>query len=174
MHAISLAPLYLELWVEINIPLSLGVWVLTIGQSLQGLVLLSRMIPTSYKWRLVKVQVGGSSVSQSDKEGLKENFKKKCIRRKSSPLNLALRDDVCMANVISLSYLALVNRLRACGVTLHNIRVWSRDLWYPILGYTPDSYAQTKGWFVTIFQNLVDVGENICYLIQHLIVNPGR
>ena len=79
-----------------------------------------------------------------------------------------------MANVIPLSNLALVGCFDGHGASVQNFRVWSRDLWYLILGYTPDSYAQTRGWFVTIFQNLVDVGENIWYLIQHLIVNPGR
>ena len=95
-------------------------------------------------------------------DGLKDAIKKKCIRRKTSPLKLSLGDDVYMADVIPLSDLALVGRFGGRGVSIQSFREWTKALWSPVLGYVLESYALTKGWFVSIFQNSVDA----CHILK--------
>jgi hypothetical protein len=75
----------------------------------------------------------------------------KCIKHKSTPVKLVLRDDVCMHEFLDMMSKSLVGRFmgRRMGEPLLNS--WFKETWELVLEYMPNFYILVCGWMGFIF-----------------------
>jgi hypothetical protein len=76
-------------------------------------------------------------------EGI-SNKHKKCVKKRNSPINLVLSEEVKLHEVVTMVELAMVRWFYGQRIGCRSLRVWVHDQWEHVLGYSPSFSILTK------------------------------
>jgi hypothetical protein len=123
-----------------------------------------KQIEDTHLWGVVEevgreVSASNEATISIGKEGFHNMYAKEWRVKKNKP-RVTLGRDVGMQEVGMISARGLVGRFGYRALGAREIHRWVEVTWNPMLGYLPEVFILTRGWFCFIFKSLEDV-ENI-------------
>jgi hypothetical protein len=89
----------------------------------------------------------------------KRKHSRKCIKQRSTPINLVLGEEVKMHKVVQLEEMALVEGFLGHYIGDKGLKKWMVGVWKTVLGYDPITYVLSRGWLAFYFQSASDASK---------------
>jgi hypothetical protein len=114
-----------------------------------------------YLWEVVEVNrrediAGYVAMLKYGKEGIYKYYAKACRVKKVKP-RVTLERDIQMREISLLSEEGIVGRFGYMELGGREIHRWVELTWYLVLGYLPNVFILTKGWFCFVFKSMEEL-----------------
>eukprot|EP01018_Ginkgo_biloba_P023075 Gb_32325 [translate_table: standard] len=88
-----------------------------------------------------------------------ESNGKRCVKQKRNQVNLVLGDDIEMHQVVGLLSQALIGRFHGHSTGVQSLKIWFKEKWEPLCGYSPVFYLLARGllldfWSLEVFKEI--------------------